>query len=119
MKERTILVQSTDLNVLSKVGARTYAPSVHVRCVPTIEALCAHVLDHANSEICVIIDDDGANIQPLVELLTSQSLSAVLIALVDHPYPDIIQQQRLQGITHVIKREMLSDLLASITKEIP
>lgn len=119
MKQRAILVQTSDLNVLSMVGARSNTSSVHVQCAPTIDLLCAKVLDHANSEICVIIDDEGADIRPLVELLTSHSLSAVLIALVEHPYPDIVQQQRLQGITHVIKRDSLPDLLASITKEVP
>ncbi|MBS1560455.1 MAG: hypothetical protein JSS89_02495 [Bacteroidetes bacterium] len=119
MKQRAVLVQTSDLNVLSTVGAHSNASSVHVQCAPTIDLLCAKVRDHAESDLCVIIDDEGADIRPLIELLTARSRSAVLIALVEHPYPDIVQQQRLQGITHVIKRDSLPDLLASITKEVP
>ncbi|CAN5528885.1 hypothetical protein BH10BAC6_BH10BAC6_16000 [soil metagenome] len=118
MKARFILVLTSDLNVMSTVGSHSHGATSHVRCVPTQSALIAYLSEHDVDELCVILDEESEDVVALQETIRSRTTNAVLIALVDHPYPDIVQHKRLQGITHVIKRDSLPELLASITKEI-
>lgn len=118
MKSRSILVLTSDLNVMSTVGSHSQGTTSHVRCVPTHLALIAYLTEQDIDELCVILDEESEDVVALQKTIRSKTPNAVFIALVDHPYPDIVQHKRLQGITHVIKRDSLSELLASITKEI-
>jgi len=111
---RTIVILTSDLNIMSAIGGMHVDPTVVLRCVPTIPQLTALVEECIDDDLCVIVSDEHTDVRSFVQSISPRSVA--MIGLVDHPYPDIVQHLRLQGIQHVIKRDALSDLLTSLTR---
>jgi hypothetical protein len=116
-RDRAIFVLTSDLMMMSAVNASAAASTIPVRCLPTIDLLPPPT-QLPDTELCVIIDADGMDLGT-VALAVSAFEHVVMIALVDHPYPDVVQTIKLRGIPHIMKRDVLPSLLQTLTQGSP
>lgn len=112
----TVLVVTSDLSMMSSVNAAASASHHILRCVASPALLETMLREQRSDDLCILIDVVDTVTTEVMHVLRTIGWNGPVIALVDHPYPDIVQSIRLQGVAHVIKHDALLPFLTTITQ---